>query len=196
MGGPLGHPAASSLIALFSMSLPLRVLIAKRTAETAAQLAALGRQTFADTFAADNTPTDMDAYLAATFGPTQQLAELQDPDVIFLLAQMQQELVGYAMLRFKSDLGLEQGKTPDNRLEIARLYVREDWVGTGLGATLMRRALDEARARGCRTVVLGVWERNTRAIAFYQRFGFKEIGQHAFTLGSDVQTDLILRKGL
>lgn len=178
------------------MSLPLRVLVAKRTAETAAQLAALGRQTFADTFAADNSPADMDAYLAATFGPAQQMAELQDPNVVFLLARMQQELVGYAMLRLRSDLGLEDGKTADNRLEIARLYVREDWVGTGLGASLMRRALDEARARGCRTVVLGVWERNTRAIAFYQRFGFREIGRHAFTLGSDVQTDLILRKGL
>ncbi|MBW3129244.1 GNAT family N-acetyltransferase [Hymenobacter profundi] len=178
------------------MSLPLRILVAKRTPETAAKLAALGRQTFHETFAADNTPTDMDAYLAATFGPEQQLSELQDPNVIFLLAQMQQELVGYAMLRLKSDLGLESGKPVDNRLEIARLYVREDWVGTGLGATLMRRTLEEARAHKCRTVVLGVWERNTRAIGFYQRFGFKEIGQHAFTLGSDVQTDLILRKGL
>ncbi|UOR05314.1 GNAT family N-acetyltransferase [Hymenobacter aerilatus] len=178
------------------MSTPLRIVAAKRTPGVAAELAALGRQTFYETFAADNTPADMEAYLAATFGTEQQLRELQDPHVIFLLARMQQELVGYAMLRLQSDLGLEPGKSADNRLEIVRLYVREDWVGTGLGASLMRRTLEEARTHKCRALVLGVWEQNTRAIAFYQRFGFKAIGQHAFTLGSDVQTDLILRKGL
>lgn len=178
------------------MTLPLRILVAKRNAATATQLAELGRQTFHDTFAAANTPADMEAYLAATFSPEKQLAELQDSAVTFLLAQMQQEIVGYALLRVGSELGLEPGKTPDNRLEVIRIYVREDWIGTGLGASLMRRTLEEARAQQCRSVVLGVWEKNAHAIAFYKRFGFKEIGQHPFWLGQDKQTDLILRKGL
>lgn len=173
-----------------------RITIAKRTADTAAQLAELGRQTFYDTFAAQNTPEDMRHYLEATFSQEKQLAELQDPDTLFLLAQTQQYLVGYAKLHIGSTLGLEQGKTPDGRLEVERLYVREDWIGTGLGAMLMRRTMDEARARNCRAIVLGVWERNEHALAFYKRFGFKKIGQHEFKLGADVQTDLILRKGL
>ncbi|TGE19947.1 GNAT family N-acetyltransferase [Hymenobacter elongatus] len=178
------------------MSSPLRISVAKRTAAVAAQLAELGRQTFHDTFAADNTPEDMADFLASTFGPEQQLAELHDPHTTFLLAQMQQEFVGYAKLRLHSGLGLEPGKEPTGRLEIERLYVQHDWIGTGLGAALMRRAIEEARLQSCRTVVLGVWERNRHAIEFYQRFGFREIGKHAFRVGQDVQTDLILRKGL
>ena len=59
-----------------------------------------------------------------------------------------------------------------------------------------RRALDIAQAENCTAVVLGVWEHNERAKAFYQRFGFREIGEVAFKLGNDVQRDLILRKGL
>ncbi|MBO0357108.1 GNAT family N-acetyltransferase [Hymenobacter sp. BT186] len=178
------------------MSSPLVISVARRNAATAAQLAALGRQTFQDTFAADNSPEDMAAYLAATFSEEKQLAELEDKDTVFLLARMQQELVGYAKLNFNSTLGVEPGKKPDVRMEIARLYVREDWVGTGLGASLMRRIIEEARQQACRSVVLGVWEKNQRAIAFYQRFGFKVIGQHEFSLGSDKQNDLIMRKGL
>lgn len=178
------------------MSTPLSILVAKCNPETAAQLASVGRQTFHDSFAADNKPEDMTAYLATTFGPALQLAELQRPDTVFLLARMQQDVVGYAKLRFNSTLGIEPGKKPDVRLEIERLYVLEEWIGTGLGAALMRRAIEEARAKSCRSVVLGVWEKNARALAFYQRFGFKLIGQHDFLLGSDVQTDLILRKGL
>lgn len=178
------------------MSSPLTITVAKRTPAVAAQLAEIGRQTFSETFASHNSAEDMAAYLDAAFGPEKQLAELQDADTVFLLARMQQELVGYAKLRFNSTLGLEPGKAPDNRLEIERLYVLDDWIGTGLGASLMRRGVEEARQHGSRAIVLGVWEHNRRAIEFYQRFGFKTIGQHEFLVGTDRQTDLILRKGL
>ncbi|RSK51148.1 GNAT family N-acetyltransferase [Hymenobacter rigui] len=178
------------------MSFPLRIQVAKRTAATAAQLAEIGRRMFHDTYADQNSPEDMAAYEAATFGPEIQLAELQDPDIVFLVAYMVQEAVGYAKLKLHSTLGLDPAKTPEDRLEIERLYVAEDWIGTGLGAALMRRAIEEARQQGSRAVVLGVWEKNERARTFYQRFGFKQIGEHTFTIGSDVQNDLILRKGL
>jgi diamine N-acetyltransferase len=178
------------------MSSPLIITVAKRTAEAAAQLAAIGRQTFHDTFAATNSPADMAAYLDATFGPEKQLAELQQPDTVFLLARMQQQLVGYAKLLLHSQLGQVPGKAPEERLEIERLYVLDEWIGTGLGASLMRRAIEEARQQKCRAVVLGVWEKNTRALEFYKRFGFRAAGEHEFVLGTDVQNDLILRKGL
>ncbi|MEJ7666157.1 MAG: GNAT family N-acetyltransferase [Hymenobacter sp.] len=71
----------------------------------------------------------------------------------------------------------------------------EDWIGTGLGKALMRRVLEVALAGACTAVVLGVWEHNERAKAFYQRFGFREVGELAFQLGDDVQRDLIYRKG-
>ena len=178
------------------MSSPLRISLAKANAPTAAQLADLGRQTFQDTFGATNLPADMAAYLAENFGPELQLAELQDRENTFLLAYMQNELVGYAKLRDNSALGLPDDQSPTGRLEIERLYVRDDWQGTGLGAALMRGILALADQLHCSAVVLGVWEKNDKARAFYQRFGFREIGQHAFRLGQDVQTDLILRKGM
>ena len=138
----------------------------------------------------------MAVYLAAAFSPEKQLAELADANTVFLVAQMQREMVGYAKLGFNSKLGVEPGKTPEQRVEIERLYVRQDWIGTGLGASLMRRVIEEARQKACRSVVLGVWEKNSHAVEFYHRFGFRTIGQHNFTLGSDVQIDLIMRKGL
>ncbi len=174
----------------------LTITVAKRNADTAAQLATLGRQTFHEAFAANNRPEDLAAYLDVSFNPEKQLAELQDPAVMVLLARMAPELVGYAQLRLGSALGSDIGQVPPPVLEIERLYVLNEWIGTGLGAALMRQALEEARGHQCRSVVLGVWERNTRAIEFYQRFGFKPIGQHEFVLGTDVQTDLIMRKGL
>jgi ribosomal protein S18 acetylase RimI-like enzyme len=178
------------------MSSPLRISLAKANPATAAQLADLGRQTFQDTFAATTSPANMGAYLSENFGPEKQMAELQDRENTFLLAHMQNELVGYAKLRDNSALGLPAEQDAAGRLEIERLYVRDDWQGTGLGAALMRGILALAEQLHCTAVVLGVWEKNEKAKAFYQRFGFREIGQHEFHLGQDVQTDLVLRKGM
>ena len=178
------------------MSSPLRISLAKANAATAAQLADLGRKTYSDTFATTTPSADMAAYLAKTFGPEQQLAELLSPEITVLLAQMQGQLVGYAKLRDNSALGLPEGKDPAGQLEIVALYVAEDWIGTGLGAALMRASLALAEQLHCTAVVLGVWEKNDRARAFYQRFGFREVGEHEFRMGQTIDRDLILRKGL
>lgn len=178
------------------MSSPLRISIAKANLATATRLADLGRQTFSETFAASNTPGNMAAYLAASYSPELQLAQLQDSSITCLLAEMQGQTVGYALLQENSRLGLSEDAPASRQLEIKQLYILEDWIGTGLGKALMQRALDIAQASHATAVVLGVWEHNQRAQAFYQRFGFREVGEVAFTLGEDVQRDLIYRKGL
>ena len=44
---------------------------------------------------------------------------------------------------------------------------------------------------GGQHVWLGVWERNPRAIAFYSKMGFTQVGSHAFYVGPDCQTDRV-----
>ncbi len=178
------------------MSSPLRISLAKANLATAERLAALGRQTFLDTFGDEAPAADMAAFLDQTYGPDIQLGELRDPHHTFLLAEMQGQAVGYAKVWRDSPLGLEADENPAGRLELKQLYVAQDWIGTGLGGSLMRRVLELAQAESCRCLVLGVWEHNARAKAFYERFGFRQIGQHPFRIGTDVSTDLILRKGL
>ena len=58
----------------------------------------------------------------------------------------------------------------------------------------MRRCLEEAAARGRRTIWLGVWEHNAQAIAFYRRWGFADVGTTTFLLGKDSQTDRVMTR--
>lgn len=155
----------------------------------AALLAALGARAFADTFAADNSPEDLAAYLAGAFGEAIQRAELEDPGCTVFLAERGDEVVGFLTLR--------EGPTPacvpwSDVIEIARLYAVHSAIGSGVGATLMRRAIAEALMRGREGIWLGVWERNARAIAFYQRFDFHQAGSQPFMLGRDRQIDLVM----
>ncbi len=154
-------------------------------------LADLGAHTFRDTFAVDNTPENMELYLAASFSPAKQAAELADPDSVFLIAEIEGVAAGYARLRQGKPPACITGRHP---IEIARLYADKEWIGRGVGARLMQACLVEAEKQHCDTIWLDVWERNQRAIAFYRRWGFELAGRQIFQLGDDHQQDLLMQK--
>ena len=81
-------------------------------------------------------------------------------------------------------------------LEIERIYVVSEYQGTGLGDFLIEKAIQKAIERNKKYAWLGVWEKNQKAIRFYQKNGFYEIGTHLFCMGNDEQTDYIMRKDL
>lgn len=165
----------------------------------AALLAELGARTFYETFVESCRPEDMRAHLDAAFGTAQQQAELSDARSTFLIAEacdVDETAVaaGYAKL-FASD------ETPDcvagsRPVELARLYVAREWLGSGAGAALMRELLEAARGAGHETIWLGVWEHNERAIAFYRKWGFEVVGEHVFQVGDDPQNDLLMARKL
>ncbi|MBX2989023.1 MAG: GNAT family N-acetyltransferase [Bdellovibrionaceae bacterium] len=167
--------------------------IRRATDADASILAELGRKTFVETFADDNTPEDIALYVAETFGTDQQLREIQDPARWIEIAWFAGTAVGFLhLLKGQPDPSV-QGPKP---LEILRLYVDSRWHGKGVGAALMERSLKIAFDGGFQTLWLGVWERNFRAQAFYRKFGFEIVGQHVFRLGKDEQTDFIMTREL
>jgi ribosomal protein S18 acetylase RimI-like enzyme len=155
----------------------------------ASALAELAARTFTETFAADNTPEDLDAHLRSSYGVAQQSAELADRDVLTLLAFQSEELAGFAQVRRKSAPSCVIGERP---IELHRFYLARSAQGTGLAAPLMLAARAAAQELGGLHMWLGVWERNPRAIAFYLKSGFVKVGSHVFIVGSDRQTDLVL----
>ena len=76
--------------------------------------------------------------------------------------------------------------------EVKRIYVLHRFHGDKVGWSLMKTALDAARRTGKRRVLVGVYGRNDRAIAFYKRVGFQVVGERKFRVGSTLHDDLIL----
>ena len=159
----------------------------------AALLSELGARTFSDTFASENTPEDLAAYLAANFNVAQQTAELEDPASTFLIAEVDGRAAGYARLHDGEPDHCVAGANP---VELVRLYVSREWLGRGLGEQLMRACIEAAQQAGHETLWLGVWERNARAQAFYRKWNFRTVGEHMFQLGSDLQRDLVMERAL
>jgi len=168
-------------------------IIRRATENDAALLAELGARTFSETFGSQNTPEDMAAYLAASFGPELQRAELADPRNMFLIAENDGVAIGYAHLRTGEAPACVSGPKP---IELSRLYVSSRFHGSGVGARLMEACLTEARQVGYQTIWLGVWKQNVRAQAFYQRWNFSVAGEQVFQLGADRQMDWLMERSL
>lgn len=153
----------------------------------------LGAKTFQDTFSAHNTEEDMKLYMEKTFTDEQITKELRDPTNSFLVAYDGDTIVGYAKLKTGE---IPAGLGSEKAIEIERIYSSQEYIGKKVGPLLMNACLEIARERGYETIWLGVWEFNPRAIAFYEKWGFKKFGSHPFLLGTDLQTDLLMKKNL
>ena len=78
-------------------------------------------------------------------------------------------------------------------MEIQRIYVSEAFHGKKIGQLLLDEALKIAEQNGADSIWLGVWEENHRALHFYNKNGFEVFDKHVFTLGNDIQTDLLMQ---
>lgn len=173
--------------------MPLPLHIRPAHLDDAESLALLAERTFRDSFALDNTIENIEAYVRDAFSPSRLQSELIDPGNLFLLAffQGQDRPAGYAKLRSGTPDPSVKGPSP---VELERIYVDRGAHGQGMGAALMRTCLETARSWGHKTLWLGVWERNARAISFYERWAFEVVGEHVFRLGTDEQRDLVMER--
>ena len=150
----------------------------------------LGEITFRQTFAKDNTPEDMDAYVRQNFSAETLGRELSDNNSSFFLVQYQDLPVAYMKLNRGN------AQTESNHkgaLELQRIYVLNEYKHRHIGKLLLDTAIRIAQDEGATYLWLGVWEHNTKAIAFYLKQGFVVSGTHHFILGSDTQTDHIMK---
>lgn len=158
--------------------------------DDAEALAAFAAAAFEHTYGAQNDPDDTLAYLTEAFGPKQQHHELADPDLLTCLAEFDGQLVAYAQIR--------RGRPPPScvseamPIELKRFYVSHEWQGRGAAQRLMDQAKRTARDWGGTALWLSVWERNPRAIAFYAKAGFVDVGSTYFVIGKDRQDDRVM----
>lgn len=154
-------------------------------------LCEIGAKTFIETYGNQNTPENLQNYLDEKFTEKQISDELSTPNTLFLLVELNNEIIGYSKMR----VNLVENPDP-KALEIERIYITKQYHGQKLGAFLMQGCIDTAIRNNYKSIWLGVWEHNPKAIAFYQKWGFEVFGTHIFQLGDDAQTDFLMKKTL
>lgn len=171
----------------------LQLMIRLVKSQEVEELVKIGRHTFIEAFAAQNSEEDLLLYVDSTFTTEQMSQQIKNPFSEHYFAVFEDRIIGFLKINTGS---AQTEKQDDEALEVERIYVLKNFIGQGIGQSLLDKAFQRAREKDCKSIWLGVWNKNERAIRFYQKNGYKVVGEHVFLLGTDEQTDLIMRREL
>ena len=165
------------------MSSEAKVLIRRATSWDAATVAFLGRTTFGETFGhLFRDPNDVLDYYERTFSEKKIEKSLQKERNLYWLAFVDDLPVGYAKLKLHSPSQfLEQADV----CQLQKIYVLKNYLSLRIGLKLQQELIDAARGSGSSYVWLSVLKENERAILFYEKNGFEQIGDHDFSIGKE-----------
>jgi ribosomal protein S18 acetylase RimI-like enzyme len=170
-------------------------LLREAEPEDAKVLAEFSARVFYESFIEQNNPTDMQAYIDEAFTEARMLEEIQSADSqFFLVFSPENELMGFAKIIVGREIPVEIAQY--KIIELQRIYVDKRFQDRKVGKLLMQKCLKTAQNQGFEILWLGVWEHNEKALNFYRAWGFEVFGSHIFQLGSDAQTDLLMKKSL
>ena len=153
-------------------------------------LVVLSKNTFTKAFEKDNHPDDFESYINIAFNKDTLLTQLLNQDSFFYFVYWENRLIGYLKInQHQAQTDLKS----DECMELERIYIIDEFQGHGHGKLI----LDKLRKIGVQAnkhfLWLGVWEKNVKAIRFYQRHGFIKFGTHPYYIGTDKQTDWLMR---
>lgn len=169
------------------------ITIRRATVDDAPLLSEMGRQTFSDTFSGTCSEEDMAEFLELYYNLPQVIKELSDKEDYYYIAYYDQLSAGYLRVKeSKSDIPLVNLY---RSIELKRIYVLKEFQAKKIGAALLNFAFDFVAENKYQAIYLSVWEHNTKALAFYKKFGFINTGHtNAFPIGNTPQTDFWLIK--
>jgi ribosomal protein S18 acetylase RimI-like enzyme len=169
------------------------IMVRRAQTEDIHGLSDLATRAFRDTYSAYNDPAIIEDYVRSSLTVPSMRNEFDEAGNVFLIAFRGGDgvAIGYAKLCTTSEDPSIGGQST---VEIERIYADKQVIGRGVGAALMRASLDTANEFGCETIWLGVWERNKRAILFYERWEFRTVGARQFALGAELQNDLVMAR--
>jgi GNAT superfamily N-acetyltransferase len=117
-------------------------------------------------------------------------ALLADPAKTILVAECDGHMVALSLV--DNAARLEGSDVVTAKLE--HLYVVEPFTGRGVGRDLLRQAEKAAAARGAEKLWLTAWVGNLRALSFYPRCGYDDLGEVMYTFEGESHPNRLFGK--
>lgn len=160
-----------------------KIEIKTATSGDARLLSLVASVTFYEAYFEQDDPHDLADYITESFSLGSVEEQLSDRASTFFILFLDGLAVGYAKL---IDNSREPCIAAERPVELKRIYLMERVWRRGLGEILLKHCIDEARRRGADSIWLGVWQKNSRALPFYEKHGFVKAGTLEFPYGDSV----------
>lgn len=165
-----------------------QTIIREASGDDAGRLSLIANATFLETFAGVIAGDALVAHCERQHDPAVLAAQL-DGGARAWLAEFEAAPIGYALVKAP-----ELEAAQDGDIELKKIYLLSRFHGTGIAQRLFDTAL--SGAQGSKRLLLGVKDDNHRAIAFYSRQGFRQIGTRRFDVGGTLYDDVVLARDL
>lgn len=156
-------------------------------------ISALGITTCYEAYFELDPSPDLADYCVNFFSLEQIRSEIEDANSTFFIAELGGKAVGYAKLREGKKIECLLGK---NAIEVQRIYILEKMKGKRIGKALMEKCFEIAQEKSYETIWLGVWDKNLKAIKFYEKLGMENVGLTDFSDGKNEFINLVFAKEL
>ena len=157
-------------------------------------IALLGRITFTETFGHFfRDKQDLLDYYNSTFSVEKIEIGIEKPNNVFWIAFVNRLPVGYAKLKLNSTSEFMELK---NTCQLQKIYILKDFLSIKIGFELQNILLKKAKELEFNNIWLSVLNSNERAINFYKKNGFEEIGNHDFQIGKENFEFIAMKKEL
>lgn len=149
----------------------------------AKHIALLGRVTFSETFGhLFREKKELYEYYERTFSVEKIRKSLKKPNNVFWIASVNELPVGYAKLKLDSPSAFIDSK---NVSQLQKIYVLKDFLSMKIGLKIQEKIMLRAKEHGSEYIWLSVLDENDRAINFYYKNKFVELGNHNFQIGQE-----------
>ena len=154
-------------------------------------LSLLASSTFIESYD-DLSPEESARYVSEFFSRDRFLDHIRSPDSRVLVAD-EGSLAGYILLQRANAPG---SISMQYQLECVRLFVKKSAQGRNWGSRLLDEGLRVSEREGFESLWLKVWDKNVNAIRFYERKGFRCLGEASYTEGGMNDRVLILGRSI
>lgn len=142
-------------------------------------LSMLGSKTFVESHGHSASEEIIQNYVNSRYKTEHFRCELEDELNIYSIIYFENEPAGYSKIIFNTPYE-KGGESKVTKLEL--IYILKEYYDLGLGKQLLQYNDELARKLGQKGIWLNVWTENHRAINFYTKYGFRNIGSYYFKL--------------
>ncbi len=155
-------------------------------------LSVLFRTVYINTYGTKGITNEFANFIENQFSPDKILEDLANSNCDIWVTKYKNNPVGILQIEYKNPCPIDKIIYP----ELNKLYVLQRFFRQGIGQKLIQTAESEIIKKGNKQVWLWVLESNQRAIDFYNRQGFHNIGTANFQMKANNYKNIVMQKNL
>lgn len=155
-------------------------------------LALLGRLTWAESHGHYvEEKNDVLHYLNENFSVAKTEQNINNPNQLYYIISVDDLPVGYAKLVVNAS---NENVTSQHKCQLERIFILSDFIPLKIGQQLLNFVEEQAKKLQLDTIWLTVYIKNKRAIRFYEKNEFKDVGKINFFVNGKKYENIVFSK--